>query len=103
MYTLPEKLQVSAEAQNLTGSEVEYQSRLAGTRISASLWYKILGTGFSNISRPRLLLLSRICGLPIRFLADDLAETPLQAVQFEASLLSEADKKELIKTLQQDT
>ncbi|MFT5196913.1 MAG: hypothetical protein ACI85U_003952 [Candidatus Promineifilaceae bacterium] len=102
MYTLPEKLRVSAEAQNLTGSEVEYRSRLAGTRISSSLWYKIVSTGFSNISRPRLLLLSRICGLPLRFLADDLAETPLQAVQLEVSCLSEADKKALIRILQQE-
>ena len=102
MYTLPEKLRVSAEAQNLTGSEVEFQSRLAGTRISSSLWYKILSTGYSNISRPRLLLLSQICGLPLRYLADDSAETPLQAVQLEVSYLSETDKKELIRTLQQE-
>ena len=102
MSTLSEKLARQAEDQKLTGPEIEFQSRLLGTRISAPLWYKIVNTGFSDISRPRLLVLSQICGLPIRYLADDSAESPLDAVKLETSQLSEADKRKLIRYLQQE-
>ena len=102
MSTLSEKLARQAEDQKLTGPEIEFQSRLLGTRISAPLWYKIVNTGFSDISRPRLLVLSQICGLPIRFLADDSAESPLDAVKLEAARLSESDKRKLILYIQQD-
>lgn len=99
---LSEKLKQFGEAQNLTGSEVEFQSRVLGTRISSPLWYKIINNGFNNISTPRLLVISQVCGCTLRYLADENAKNDLDAIKIESSCLSKDDKKKLIKYLEED-
>lgn len=100
MKQLSEKFNKLKDQLNLSLEEISTYTKTYGGQIRfSSLRSLTYGTGGTNPSGTKLFALAQSLNVPIRFLADDNASTPIDAVLADVQLLSAADIKRLKKRL----
>lgn len=98
--SLSKKLKLAQSKLKLKSSSISVYSSKFGGNISLNYWTELTNGKKKNPSANRLLALSIILGVPVRYLIDSQVKNPVDSILLEAKNLSIEELQFLIRQLE---